>query len=104
MFRTTGLVSALALTLAIGGCAAASGGGSTSDMPPLPASATAPVVYPLDTHTYARPDIAHVRHVALDLTADFAAHTLAGTATLDIQGAAGATEVILDIKNLDIRG
>ena len=74
-----------------------------SDMPPLPASATAPVVYPFDSHTYARPDIAHVRHVALDLSADFAAHTLSGTATLDVQGRPGATEVVLDIKNLDIR-
>ncbi|HWW11434.1 MAG TPA: M1 family metallopeptidase [Brevundimonas sp.] len=77
---------------------------SGSDMPPLPASATAPVVYPLDSHTYAQPDIAHVRHVALDLAADFTAHTLSGTATLDVQGRPGATEVVLDIKNLDIRG
>jgi len=75
-----------------------------SDMPPVPASANAPAVYPFDSHTYAQPDVAHVRHVALDLTADFAAHTLAGTATLDVQGRPGATEVVLDIKNLDIRG
>jgi leukotriene-A4 hydrolase len=101
MLRTLGLVSALALATAMGGCAMTAPG---SDMPPLPASAAAPVVYPLDTHTWARPDVAHVRHVALDLTADFAAHTLSGTATLDVQGRPGATEVVLDIKNLDIRG
>lgn len=101
MIRTLGLVSALALATAMGGCAMTAPG---SDMPPLPASATAPVVYPFDSHTYARPDVAHVRHVALDLTADFAAHTLTGTATMDIQGRAGATEIILDIRNLDIRG
>jgi leukotriene-A4 hydrolase len=101
MIRTLGFVSALALATAMGGCAMTAPG---SDMPPLPASATAPVVYPFDSHTYARPDIAHVRHVALDLTADFTAHTLAGTATLDIQGRPGATEIILDIRNLDIRG
>ncbi|GAA0650412.1 M1 family metallopeptidase [Brevundimonas lenta] len=106
MIRTAGLVSALALTLAMGGCAAmpASGSGSISDMPPLPASATAPVQYALDTHSFAQPAVAHVRHVSLDLTTDFDSKTLSGTAALDIQGAPGATEVVLDTKNLDIRG
>ena len=108
MTRTAGFVSALALTLALGGCAAMSdlgfgSGPSGSDTPPVPASAQAPVHYPLDTHTHARPDVAHVRHVALDLTADFDAKTLSGTATLDVQGRPGATEVVLDIKNLDVR-
>ena len=77
---------------------------SRSDMPPLPASAAAPAEYARDAHTYARPEIAHVRHVALDLTADFPAQTLSGTASLDIEGVPGANEVVLDIKNLDIRG
>ncbi|KQY83701.1 MULTISPECIES: M1 family metallopeptidase [unclassified Brevundimonas] len=105
MIRTFGLVSALALATALGGCASMPGFGpsSGSDMPPLPASAAAPAEYARDTHTYARPEIAHVRHVALDLTADFRAHTLAGTASLDIQGRPGANEVVLDVKNLDIR-
>lgn len=76
---------------------------SGSDMPPLPASATAPIQYVRDIHSYARPEIAHVRHVSLDLTADFGAKTLTGTATLDVQGVPGATEVILDARNLDIR-
>ncbi|OKS46996.1 hypothetical protein PsaNZ63_29275 [Pseudomonas syringae pv. actinidiae] len=57
----------------------------------------------VDTHTYARPEIARVVDVALDLTADFDARTLSGTATLDILAAPGANEVILDIKNLDIQ-
>ena len=108
MIRKFGLVSAMALATALGGCAMMPdlgfGTASGSDMPPLPASAAAPAVYPRDAHTYARPEIAHVRHVALDLTADFRAQTLSGTAALDIQGATGATEVVLDIKNLDIRG
>jgi hypothetical protein len=105
MIRTFGLVSALALATALGGCASMPGFGpsSGSDMPPLPASAAAPAEYARDTHTYARPEIAHVRHVALDLTADFAAHTLSGTAALDIQGVQGADEIVLDVKNLDIR-
>ncbi len=105
MIRTFGLVSALALATAMGGCAAMSGPVTASrpDMPPLPASATAPIEYARDSHSYARPDIARVRHVALDLAADFAARTLSGTAALDIQGAPGANEVVLDVKNLDIR-
>ncbi|MBA3050263.1 M1 family aminopeptidase/hydrolase, partial [Brevundimonas sp.] len=106
MIRKFGLVSAMALAAALGGCAMTPGFGpsSGSDMPPLPASAAAPAEYARDTHTFARPEIAHVRHVALDLTADFRAQTLSGTAALDIQGVPGATEVVLDIKNLDIRG
>ncbi|RZJ29783.1 MAG: aminopeptidase, partial [Brevundimonas sp.] len=101
MIRTAGLVSALALALAAGGCASMNASGS--DMPPLPASATAPVQYVRDVHSYARPEIAHVRHVSLDLSADFSAKTLSGSATLDVQGVAGATEVILDVRDLDIR-
>ena len=105
MIRTLGLVSAIALATAMGGCAAMSGPvtASRSDMPPLPASATAPIEYARDSHSYAQPDIARVRHVALDLAADFGTRTLSGTAALDIQGAPGANEVVLDVKNLDIR-
>ena len=101
MIRTVGLVSTLALALATGGCATMNASGS--DMPPLPASATAPIQYVRDIHSHARPEIAHVRHVSLDLTADFTAKTLSGTATLDVQGVPGATEVILDARNLDIQ-
>ena len=105
MTRTLGLVSAIAIVTALGGCAMMPdlGFGSGSDMPPLPASAAAPAEYARDTHSHARPGIARVRHIALDLTADFQAHTLSGTASLDIQGVPGAAEVVLDIKNLDIR-
>ena len=76
---------------------------SRSDMPPLPASATAPVEYVRDIHSYARPEIARVRHVALDLTADFATNTLSGTAALDITAEPGANEIVLDVRNLDIQ-
>ena len=37
-----------------------------------------------DLHSFARPEEARVTHVALDLTADFAAQALAGTATLTL--------------------
>ena len=55
-----------------------------------------------DTASYARPEIARVTHVALDLDADFEAHRMAGTATLDIQAAPGAEEIILDSRGLEI--
>ncbi|MGV9007310.1 MAG: M1 family metallopeptidase [Brevundimonas sp.] len=98
--KLTGLVSALALTAALAACGQP---GGKSDMPPLPASATAPVQYVHDSHSYAQPEVARVRNVALDLTADFAAKTLSGTATLDISGEPGATRIVLDTHNLDIR-
>ena len=68
-----------------------------------PAIAPAPGPEAVDTHTYARPEIARVVDVALDLTANFQAKTLSGTATLDILAVPGANEVILDIRNLDIQ-
>ncbi|HKR25769.1 MAG TPA: M1 family metallopeptidase [Allosphingosinicella sp.] len=55
-----------------------------------------------DSYSFARPEVARVTHVALDLDADFAARRMAGTATLDIQAAAGATEIVLDSKGLEI--
>lgn len=55
-----------------------------------------------DMHTAARPEEARVTHVALDLTADFAARTLSGTATLTVDAAAGASSIVLDTKNLTI--
>jgi leukotriene-A4 hydrolase len=55
-----------------------------------------------DDQTFARPEIARVTHVALDLDADFAAKRMAGTATLDIQAREGATEIVLDSKGLEI--
>jgi aminopeptidase N len=55
-----------------------------------------------DESSFARPEIARVTHVALDLDADFAAKRMAGTATLDIQVAEGAQEIVLDSKGLQI--
>jgi len=100
------LVSTLLVSAAIAASLAACGQSASdpkSDMPPLPASATAPVTYPKDIHSYAQPQIARVKHVDLDLTADFAAKTLSGTATLDVTAEPGATQVVLDSRNLDIK-
>lgn len=54
-----------------------------------------------DVHSYAQPAIARVTHVDLDLTADFTAHTLSGTAALDVLAAAGET-LTLDTNGLTI--
>lgn len=94
------LLAAVALAALTAACAPMTGG---SSLPVLPPSATAPVDYANDIHSYARPEIARVRNVDLDLTADFAAKTLTGTAALDIQGVQGANEIVLDTRNLDIR-
>ena len=55
-----------------------------------------------DVHSYARPAEARVTHVSLDLTADMAAQTLAGTATLTVAARPDAREVVLDTRDLDI--
>lgn len=55
-----------------------------------------------DPHSYARPEIARVTHVALDLGLDFEGKRVAGTATLDVQAADGAPEIVLDSKGLEI--
>jgi aminopeptidase N len=55
-----------------------------------------------DTATYARPEIARVTHVDLDLALDFVAKAVGGTATLDVLAAPGATELVLDDRGLQV--
>jgi leukotriene-A4 hydrolase len=55
-----------------------------------------------DEFSAARPGEARVRHVALDLVADFSSRTLAGTATLSIAREPGAREIVLDTRDLAI--
>jgi leukotriene-A4 hydrolase len=59
---------------------------------------------PDDPHSYARPDSARVYHVALDLTPDFATQRIRGRATLSIQRVPTADSVILDTRDLIVRG
>lgn len=59
--------------------------------------------YVTDTHSYARPNEAAVKHVDLNVTADFAAKTLSGSANLVVAVQPGARELVLDVKNLDIK-
>lgn len=112
-FNLAGKVSALALATALatslGACATSSSlvtGDFTPGTPPVQPAAPETAMasdYVNDVHSYARPAEARVTHVDLDLTADFAAKVLSGKVTLDVTGRAGATEVVLDAKNLDIR-
>jgi len=107
--KLVGRVSALAITAALatslGACATT--GGAVPMTPLVPAApvpaAVAATAYVNDPHSWARPAEARVTHVDLDLTADFAAKTLSGKATLDVTGRPGATEVVLDAKMLDIK-
>ncbi|WP_298743182.1 M1 family metallopeptidase [uncultured Brevundimonas sp.] len=102
MIRKIGLVSALVLAAAtaLGGCAALDPSGSAGAAAPVTAAPVEPV---RDIHSHARPEIARVTHVSLDLAADFGAQTLSGAAALDITGEPGANEIVLDVRNLDIQ-
>jgi aminopeptidase N len=80
---------------------------SAAEPPPAPKAAAevAPVLLTEDArdiHSYAQPAIARVTHVDLDLAADFTAHTLAGTAALDVQTAADGNALTLDTNGLTI--
>ncbi|HMI20653.1 MAG TPA: M1 family metallopeptidase, partial [Sphingomonas sp.] len=55
-----------------------------------------------DALSYAKPQIARVTHVDLDLTADFTTHIMRGTATLDILARPDAKEIVLDDNHLVI--
>ncbi len=57
-----------------------------------------------DIHSFARPADARVTHVALDLRANFTDKRLSGTATLTLERRPGATELVLDTRDLDILG
>jgi leukotriene-A4 hydrolase len=69
---------------------------------PEPDKPTAFVVKANDDHSYARPLEARVRHVDLDLKADFTRHVLKGKVTLTLETNANAKQVVLDTKALNI--
>lgn len=55
-----------------------------------------------DAKSYARPQIARVTHVDLDLEADFATKTMRGVASMEVLAAPGAQEIVLDSLDLAI--
>jgi leukotriene-A4 hydrolase len=67
-----------------------------------PPAGTVTPTFVEDVHSYARPQEARVRHVALDLTTDFPAHRLRGSATLTVERSAGADSVVLDVNGLSV--
>ena len=85
--------------------AAAAACGRPAENPPAPAAGSAmPTTPERDIHSFARPQEARVTHVALDLRTDFTAKTLSGRATLTIDRAPGATQLVLDTRDLTIEG
>lgn len=56
-----------------------------------------------DPHSFSRPDEAVVRHVHLNLTADFDSRRLIGRATLRIESHGDAGRLVLDTRDLEIR-
>src|SRR5688500_17813514 len=71
-------------------------------VPTTTATALLPPLLAEDPHSHAAPARARVRHVALDLTADFEARAILGTATLGIDRAPGAESLVLDARELAI--
>src|SRR5262245_6328273 len=69
---------------------------------PVPSSAPVPV--PHDPSSYANTDAFVTKHLVLDLTADFDAKRLSGTAELQLERRdAQATELVLDTRDLTIQ-
>lgn len=59
--------------------------------------------YLADPHSHARPNEVVVRHLGLDLSVDFDARRLVGSATLDLEHRdPAATELVLDTWRLDV--
>ena len=53
-------------------------------------------------HTYGNYDQVQIRHISLDLHVDFEKKSLSGLVTLSIENKSGASEIVLDHKNMDI--
>lgn len=93
MLRRTLLQSALAAPLLAACANTVDQLGAVDPMAPLPH----------DTSSHARPDEARVRHVSLDLVADFDRKVFSGKAILDVVARDDAREIVLDSDHLAIR-
>jgi aminopeptidase N len=102
MRRLTGLLCSAALLATFASAALAAPASSAPA-----AAAPAPILASpeaRDTASYGEPLKARVSDVALDLTADFQAHRLSGTATLTVDAKPGVNKIVLDTSDLTIRG
>ncbi|WP_343345269.1 M1 family metallopeptidase [Sphingomicrobium sp. XHP0239] len=97
MMRTMTVLTLLLLASCRSADAPVETPGTTSDIAPILDREDAH-----DIHSFARPLEARVHHLALDLDVDFDARRVSGTATLDVDAAEGATEIVLDTRDLDI--
>ena len=98
------LLTLCAASLTLAGCATPMSETNIAT-PSVSARAVSPILTTadaVDTASFARPQVARVTHVALDLDLDFAARRVGGTATLDILAADTAQEIILDDRGLEI--
>ncbi len=76
----------------------------TGKPPAAPEPANAITALPRDAHSFAEPEKARVTHVSLDLAVDFSSNKLSGTATLTTTRSAGAEHIVLDTRDLTIKG
>ena len=100
-------MQAFARKLTFAALAAFAAAGCTQDILPTQERTVAPILTSeeaQDEFTFARPLEARVTHVALDLDLDFEGQRVEGTATLDVQAAEDATEIVLDSDGLVIGG
>ena len=97
------IAAALVLLLATTAC-------TTMEAPP-PAQQAERMVAPIlttpdavDSSTFAKPQVARVTHVDLDLALDFERQSVGGVATLDILARPDASQVVLDSDGLQGAG
>lgn len=78
----------------------------TSCIPLAPGTAAMPGAAPQsgDPHSFSRPHEVSIEHISLDLGVDFDKRQLAGQATLRLDNHTRASELVLDTRDLDIRG
>lgn len=58
----------------------------------------------VDPHSFARPHEASTTHLELDVKVNFEQKRISGRASYKIRRREGATQIVLDTRNLDIRG
>jgi leukotriene-A4 hydrolase len=93
------LAAALLLSVSTAACTSMNAGDNRAPgmIAPILTSADA-----RDNQSYARPEIARVTHVDLDLALDFDRKAVGGTAALDVLAAPRAREIVLDSHGLAV--
>jgi len=89
------VVLAVVLTVGLSACV-------SPDRAPAPGQDAQHALLAEDVHSFARPEMARVKHIDLDLRADFGDNCLTGTATLTFEAEPGASEIVLDTRDLAI--